>query len=334
MTYVDSLPFAPNSLLFAPLEGITDSLYRTVIMKLYPQWARLSTDFLRLPTSGKYPRNKYIEHLGHSIYQDPELLRKTTFQIMTTAKAKTPSMLETLAELGITHIDLNLGCPSRTVINHGGGSYLLSDLLDLKTVLSTIRSCWSGLFTVKMRIGMCDDSLFDETLTLIEGEGVDAITLHARTRNQFYSGRADWNFITRAVQQVRIPVIGNGDIWTIKDVHDCLRETGCHSVMIGRGALKTPWLPRLTNSHSPDLQERRTELLTYYGTLSEHFHEAGYTGESILKRMKSVSQYTMEDFPDHVFWKNKLLRSRSLAEFFEVLEKVILVSKELAETFD
>ncbi len=332
MTFISSLPFAPKSLLFAPLEGITDALYRSLIMKLYPEWSRFSTDFLRVPTSGKYPRKKYIEHLGQDIYQDPILLKKTTFQILTTEKAETPWVLESLAELGITHIDLNLGCPSRTVMNHGGGSYLLSDLSALKKVLVTIRGHWSGLFTVKMRIGMHDDTLFDETLGLIEGEGIDAITIHARTRNQLYSGRADWTFIKRAVQRVSIPIIGNGDIWTIEDVQACLEETGCHSVMIGRGALKTPWLPQL--GKQDPIKERCANLLRYYKALQAHFRHAGVGPDRVLKRMKSLSRYTLEEFLNGDYWKSKLLRSQSLAEFFEVLENAILASKEHTQAFN
>ncbi|HAZ13759.1 MAG: hypothetical protein A2X86_10210 [Bdellovibrionales bacterium GWA2_49_15] len=327
MTFNSLLPFAPKSLLFAPLEGITDALYRTVIMKLYPEWARFSTDFLRVPTSGKYPRSKFIEHLGYDIYQNPDLFRKTAFQIITTEKAQTHPVLDALTELGVTHLDLNLGCPSRTVINHGGGSYLLTDLRALKNILITIRAHWSGPFTVKMRIGMSDDSLFDETLSLIEGEGVDAITLHARTRNQLYAGRADWNFIKRAVQQVKIPVIGNGDIWTSDDVTACLNETGCHSVMIGRGALKTPWMPRLMGPQG-ELEVRRTQLPIYYETLATHFQKAGNADLVVLKRLKSLSRYTLEDFPDGNLWKTKLLRSQSLAEFFEVLKKAIVTSED------
>ncbi len=327
MTLNSLLPFPPRSLLFAPLEGMTDGHYRQVAMRLYPEWARFSTDFLRIPTNGKYSRNKYLEHLGAAIHQNPALLEKTIFQIITTEKAQTSLALETLAELGISHLDLNIGCPSRTVINHGGGCYLLGNLSALKNVLATIRNHWSGLFTVKMRIGIHDDSLFDETLKIIEGSGVNAITVHARTRDQLYKGRADWRFIKRAVDVVKIPVIGNGDIWTVEDVNNCLNETGCHSVMIGRGALKTPWLPQVIGSNA-NFQIRCLHLPEYYQALSSHCLAEGDDATKVLNRLKSLSRYVFDDFAHCDLLKTQLMRSNSLNVFFEILEKAIVTSGE------
>ncbi|RLA67043.1 MAG: hypothetical protein DRQ88_04635, partial [Epsilonproteobacteria bacterium] len=282
-------------------------------MKTFPEWDRFSTDFLRVPTVGHFNDKFIINHFGSSVYQDEALKGKTTFQILTTERAQTEQTLKSIEMLGFEHIDLNLGCPSRKVNSHFGGAYLLSDLKGLKNILATIRKTFPHLFTVKMRLGYRDPSTFIDSLKLMEDEGVEAITIHARTRDQLYKGIADWDFIKTAVKTVNIPIIGNGDIWSVNDVKNIFERTGCHSVMLGRGAMKTPWLARAykKGASKESLSERKKYLTIYFNALLKEYRlEDGM----ILKRFKSFCRNLFDDFPEGNLLRSKFLRAKTLNE--------------------
>jgi tRNA-dihydrouridine synthase len=226
------------------------------------------------------------------------------------------------------HLDLNLGCPSKKVNSHLGGAYLLSDHKALKSVLQTIRNNFTGHFTVKMRIGYRDDIHFVDTLKLIEDEGVEAITLHARTRDQLYKGVADWNYISKAVSEVKIPLIGNGDIWVVDDIEKIFQDTKCHSVMFGRSALKTPWLAKIYKEYLDEdghidetflLFERKKYLDQYFDALLLEYREVGWADNLILKRFKSFSRNLFDDYENFETIRGNFLRSESLAEFLNRL---------------
>lgn len=316
--------FPEKSLLFAPMEGITDEPYRIAMLKTFPEWDQFFTDFLRVPTVGKITEKMIMDHYGPRIYANESWRKKNSFQILTTPRAQTRSVVEILESLKMHHLDLNLGCPSKKVNSHKGGAYLLSDHIALKNVLQTIRQNFTGCFTVKMRIGYQDDRNFSDSLKLIQDEGVDAITLHARTREQLYKGVADWDYIAKAVSEVKIPLIGNGDIWIVEDIEKIFRVTKCHSVMFGRSALKTPWLAKLYKEHIEDgghidetflLYERKKYLDQYFDALLVEYREIGWTSNLILKRFKSFSRNLFDDYDNFETIRGNFLRSESLEEF-------------------
>lgn len=323
--------FKKNSLLFAPMEGITDEPYRIAMLKTFPEWDQFFTDFLRVPTVGKVTERMIMEHYGPRIYANPEWRKKNSFQILTTPRAQTQAVVEIIESLKIHHLDLNLGCPSKKVNSHLGGAYLLSDHAGLRQVLRTIRNNFTGRFTVKMRVGYRDDKNFSDTLKLIQDEGIEAITLHARTRDQLYKGIADWKYIAQAVSEVKVPLIGNGDIWIVEDIEKIFDETKCHSVMFGRSALKTPWLAKLYKEYIEDdahidetflLIERKNYLDQYFTALAHEFREASWNDMLILKRFKSFSRNLFDDYEDFETIRGNFLRAGSLAEFQDHLAKL------------
>lgn len=316
--------FPKKSLLFAPMEGITDEPYRIAMMKTFPEWDQFFTDFLRVPTVGKVSEKMVMEHYGPRIYANEAWRKKNSFQILTTPRAQTKLVVDIIESMKLDHLDLNLGCPSKKVNSHFGGAYLLSDHKSLRTVLQTIRQNFTGHFTVKMRIGYRDDRNFGDTLKLIEDEGVEAITLHARTRDQLYKGVADWNYIAKATSEVKIPLIGNGDIWIVEDIEKIFKETKCHSVMFGRSALKTPWLAKLYKEYVEDgshidetflLYQRKNYLDQYFDALLTEYREVGWADNLILKRFKSFSRNLFDDYDNFEFIRGNFLRSESLEEF-------------------
>jgi tRNA-dihydrouridine synthase len=314
-----------GALLFAPMEGITDHLYRQVIAELYPEWDRLSTDFLRIPSQTIYPIGRMKDHLGHHVLDDYALFNKHIFQVLTCAKGMMIPFLENLNTLGIPHLDLNIGCPSRTVTSHGGGSRLLERPDELQFVIKTIRQNFKGMFTTKIRLGFNHADDFDDIIRLLVNEGVDAITIHGRTRAQLYNGVADWNFFERAVKIADIPIIGNGDVWTLEDIASVFARTDCWAIMCGRSALKTPWQARLwrengTQLSAPELLEiRQREINRYFESLWTTF-SSHMPAPSALKRMKSLVRFIFDDFPQGDQIKSKFLRSHELLPFETLLQ--------------
>src|SRR5690606_35962472 len=200
----------PGRVIFAPMEGITCDTYRGVIEDLYPEWDILSSDFLRVPSAGRYPQKHLLKHFGHQTYNS-HLKQKTIFQILASPTSYITEITEDLEKLDIPWLDLNLGCPSKTVVKNQGGSFLLSKPKELRKIIRTIRKSFKKTFTVKIRVGFTDDHFFEDNLKLFEEEGVEAITIHGRTREQLYKGKANWGYLKKAVETVSIPIIGNGD---------------------------------------------------------------------------------------------------------------------------
>ena len=144
---------------------------------------------------------------------------------------------------GATLLDLNLGCPVRKVVNSQSGSALLRNPDYLRKIFSSIRKAVKIPLTIKMRSGFGDNprAAF-EIAPIAEGEGIDAICLHPRTREQFFKGSSDWSQIAEMKSLIKIPLIGNGDIFSAEDAVKMVKETGCDAIMIGRGALGRPWI--------------------------------------------------------------------------------------------
>jgi nifR3 family TIM-barrel protein len=148
-------------------------------------------------------------------------------------------------ELGFDVVDLNLGCPAKRVVKCNGGSGLLRDLPQIQKIFEAVRTAVKIPFTVKFRIGWSDAEIVCVQLAkLAEDCGLNAVALHARTREQGYSGNARWEYIAAIKDAVSIPVIGNGDIRTPEDAVAMVEQTGCDAVMIGRTAPSNPWIFR------------------------------------------------------------------------------------------
>ena len=223
------------------------------------------------------------------------------------------SNAETLAEAariveetGFDLVDLNLGCPAKRVVGCNGGSGLLRDLPKIGEIFKVVRRAVTIPFTVKFRMGWNDDQIVCvELARMAEAEGLNAVALHARTREQGYSGQARWEWIAAVKDAVGIPVIGNGDVRTPEDAAAMVAQTGCDAVMIGRAAPANPWIFRqiaqytATGSYErPTVTDRYHMIRTYFQMLldeaeaSQALPKDARIGETAGKMKQFASWFT------------------------------------------
>jgi nifR3 family TIM-barrel protein len=189
------------------------------------------------------------------------------------------SNAETLAEAarivqdtGFDTVDLNLGCPAKRVVGCNGGSGLLRDLPRIGEIFRSVRKAVTIPFTVKFRLGWNDTQIVCvELARMAESEGLNAVALHARTREQAYTGQARWEWIAAIKQAVSVPVIGNGDIRTPEDAATMVAQTGCDAVMIGRAAPANPWIFRQIAQYTATGSYEQPTVMDRYRMIRAYF---------------------------------------------------------------
>lgn len=194
-------------------------------------------------------------------------------------------------------IDVNMGCPVPKIVNNGEGSALMKDLQLAERILTAMVKAVKKPVTVKFRKGFTDQEVNAvEFAKMAESCGVAAVAVHGRTREQFYSGKADWDIIRKVKEAVRIPVIGNGDVFEPEDAKALLEETGCDGVMIARGAKGNPWIFSRTLHYlktgellpEPTVEEIQATILRHGRMLAEHKGE----GIAMREMRKHMAWYT------------------------------------------
>jgi tRNA-dihydrouridine synthase B len=268
---IGSVGIAPATVL-APMAGITDTVFRRFIREM-DGCGLLMTEFTSADGVTHKKDKKAQRFLN--FYDDEHPISSQLFGANPDSLAEAARIVE---GFGFDVVDLNLGCPAKKVVKCNGGSGLLRELPVIQKIFESVRAAVKIPFTVKFRAGWSEcDLVFRELAKLAEGSGLDAVAMHARTREQGYSGQAQWQWIAELKSLVSIPVIGNGDIRTPEDARAMVAVTGCDGVMIGRAAASNPWIFRqisqYTATGSYDVAsrtDRHQMIRRYFGMLIDH----------------------------------------------------------------
>ena len=232
-----------------------------------------------------------------------------------------------VSEKGVSHIDLNFGCPVRKVTSQGGGAALPhKPLLLAKIIRAAVSSAGSVPITTKFRMGIDDEHIvYPRTGHVAQEEGCAAVTLHARTASQLYSGNANWEAISALKAALSIPVFGNGDVWEAADAIRMMRITGCNGVVVGRGCLGRPWLFRdladMFEGHRPQFAPSVGQVVD---TMLDHARrQVEWLGETTAIRSfrRQASWYT-KGFRASAALRRDLTTVETIAELASHLESL------------
>lgn len=321
--WVRDIPVYGNAIL-APMDGVSDWPFRSLCRQLgsamsYTEFVRAEDVLGERKSVGKRLTFEADERpVAFQIYgDDPDQIVEAALRIRYPSSGSGQ-------RLEPDTIDLNMGCPAKSVANRGAGVGMMRTPLKIAKTLRKLRAALDIPITGKMRIGWDNCQSYKLVARIVEEEGGAAIAIHGRTKEQGYGGFADWDAIAEVKAAVKIPVIGNGDVRTVDDIQRMQAHTGCEAVMIGRGAMVNPWI-----FSGRDRDEVPPEEVRAF--MREHLkRNIRFYGEDDGQRLfrKYVAQYLMMK---HLTREERrdILRKQPREEFLSLLDQVALTLAEI-----
>ncbi len=309
-------------LVLAPVAGHTDSLFRQAVKGLGGCGLVVSE---LVSTEGMTRHHARTHHLTHFV----EAERPVSIQIFGSDSARMAESAAMVQEMGADIVDINAGCPVKKVVKQGGGSNLLRDLPLLEKIIKEVRKAIRIPLTIKIRSGWDRNSINAvEVMKLAQDCGVEGLTIHGRTRNELFSGKADWNIIEKVKRQARIPIIGNGDVFSPEDAARMFRETGVDGVMMGRGVLGNPWLIRQCWAHLSGRPVTKTSLKQKANFMKQFLQRVCQDAPPpvALGKMKKIGGYLSKGFPQGARLRAQIHSAHSIEDFFAAMEAYLAES--------
>ncbi|MBO5329603.1 MAG: tRNA dihydrouridine synthase DusB [Anaerotignum sp.] len=304
-----------NNVFLAPMAGVTDLPFRILCKEMgcglvYSEMVsakgilydnKNTTELLEIDSK---ERPVAVQLFG----SDPEILG---------------AMAKKIEQYPIDIIDVNMGCPAPKIVKNGEGSCLMKTPELVGRIVKSLVESQSKPVTIKFRKGFDDDHVNAvEIAKIAEANGASAVAVHGRTREQYYSGKADWDIIKQVKEAVNIPVIGNGDVFTPQDAKNLLEHTGCDAIMVGRGAQGNPWIFKRILHYlqtgellpEPTAEERVEKALRHAQMLID------YKGEYIgVREMRKHMAWYMKGMPGAAELRGKLNYAENRAELEALL---------------
>lgn len=308
----------PNNLILAPMAGVTDLPFRLLCKE---QGAGLLCMEM-VSAKAIYFRNKNTE----SLLAIDKRERPVSLQLFGSDADIISEMAKQIEERPFDILDINMGCPVPKVTNNGEGSALMKQPKLVEEIIRKTVKAIQKPVTVKIRKGFDKDHVNAvEIAKIAEQSGAAAIAVHGRTREQYYSGTADWEIIRQVKEAVQIPVIGNGDVTSLASAKAMLQETGCDGIMIGRGAQGNPWIFRQIlqgmetgkELEKPSLEEVKTMILRHARLLIQHKGE--YTG---IREMRKHTAWYTAGYPHSSKLRAKVNEIESLEELEDLIQSL------------
>ena len=306
-----------NKIFLAPMAGVTDLPFRLICKEFGADMVVSEM----VSAKGIEYRDKKTETLLKSHEKEAPLI----VQLFGSEPEIMARAAEFVQKNGALAIDLNLGCPTPKIVQNGDGAALGRNIEQAGRVIRAVVKASSVPVSIKFRSGWEEDSKnFLELGQIAQAEGAAAVTLHARTRAQFYSGNADWEDIKRLKDRLTIPVIGNGDIFTPEDVLSMQKKTGCDSVMIGRGAQGNPFIFRQIKEYlqtgscgAVTLEERKEVMHRHLALMVQYKGEA----RGILEARKHIA-WCLKGLPHSACVKARVFTAGTLKEMQDIISVI------------
>lgn len=311
-----------------------DSLFRSgrPVSALAPMQDVTNLNFCRLMAEYGGPDVYFTEYfrVTDSSILYPEILRSITENhtgkpiVAQMIGNDIPHMVRTAKEMEkhpVAAVDLNLGCPAPVVYRKCAGGGLLRDPQRVDRILGAMREAVQGRFTVKTRIGFDDPAVFDELLKIFAKHSLDLLTVHARTVKEMYRSEVHYEYISRAVAAINCPVLANGNVYSPENAAGILNQTGAAGWMIGRGAIRNPWLfHQLRQNHAGEkvFLPRGHDVLAYVRKLYETATDAEVPENARIQRIKKFVNFLGVGIDADGQFLHRIRRSQSEAEFFGI----------------
>ena len=306
--FIRDVPVYGDAIL-SPMDGYSDWPFRSSCRELgsamsYTEFVKVEKILSRSKEPGK-----------RLFFKEAE--RPVTFQIYGDDPASILKAALKVQELNPDVIDINMGCPAKSIADRGAGVGMMPTPVKVARTFRMLSSALRVPVTGKIRLGWEKNKNFKLIARIVEENGGSLLAVHGRTKEQRYSGQADWDAIAEVKSCVKIPVLGSGDVKTVADIERMQQHTGCDAVMIGRGALSNPWIFAGLDRDQVKADQVQHLLRTHLARSVEFYGEQD--GQRLFRKY-AVGYLLMQDLTREQ--RKEILKERPAAEFLELLQRV------------